>query len=371
MPKKPAPARSLCSSLGQLAIGCEQYWHRACLRFAKSTIEGRVMKMSCRLFAALLLGLASTVAAQAAEKIVYMNDWLPGGDKALPFYAVQKGLFAKAGLDVTVQTARGSSEGITRIGTGVADVGSGGLTALLQARAEQHVPVKAILSIFTMQPDANFVVEGSGINTLKDLVGKKVATATFTSSNVIWPLVLAANGIDESKVTLIKVDPAALVPMLAAGQADSTINWSTASPAFVVALAGDGRKLKIIPWSQYGFEGYGYSLFASEKMIAERPAALHGFVNAFVEGMKMALADPPDVARAMKTIFPAMDQALVEKQFLTIVPLIDNPITKAEGLGTFQKDRLYKTWEWTAKAQHLALDTIDPETAVDRSFVPK
>jgi NitT/TauT family transport system substrate-binding protein len=328
------------------------------------------MAMSRGLIAAALIILGSTAVAQAAEKIVYMNDWLPGGDKALPFYAVQKGLFAKAGLDVTVQTARGSSEGITRIATGTADVGSGGLTALLQARAEQNVPVKAVLSIFTAQPDANFVVEGSGINTLKELVGKKVATATFTSSNVIWPLVLTENSIDESKVTLIKVDPAALVPMLTSGQVDATINWSSASPAYVVALGGIGKKLKIIPWSQYGFDGYGYSLFASEKMIAERPQALHAFVNAFVEGMKMALADPKDVAKAMKAMFPAMDEALVEQQFLTIVPLIDNPISKADGYGTLRKDLLYKTWEWTAKAQRMLLNKIDPETAVDRSFIP-
>lgn len=329
------------------------------------------MHIARGMFAAFLLVLGLSATARAAEKISYMNDWLPGGDKALPFYAKEKGLFEKAGLDVTIQTARGSSEGITRIATGVGDVGSGGFTALLQARAEQHVPVKAILSIFTLQPDANFTVAGSGVNTLKDLEGKKVATATFTSSNVIWPLVLAANNIDASKITLLKVDPAALVPMLTSGQVDSTINWSTASPAFVTALGGVGKTLNIIPWSKYGFEGYGYSLFASEKMIAERPAALHAFVAAFVEGMKMALADPADVARAMKATFPQMDQSLVEKQFLTIVPLIDNPIEKAEGLGNFQKDRLYKTWEWTAKAQNMALNTIDPETAVDRSFIPK
>jgi NitT/TauT family transport system substrate-binding protein len=66
------------------------------------------------LVAAIFL-LAASSAGHAAEKLVYMNDWLPGGDKALPFYAVQKGLFAKEGLDVTVQSARGSSEAITRI----------------------------------------------------------------------------------------------------------------------------------------------------------------------------------------------------------------------------------------------------------------
>lgn len=324
-----------------------------------------------RLIFTLLLVLGSSVGAQAMEKIVYMNDWLPGGDKGLPFYAKAKGLFAKAGLDVTIQTARGSSDGITRIATGAADVGSGGLTALLQARSEQLVPVKAILSIFTMQPDATFTVTGSGIDTLGDLVGKKVATATFSSSNVIWPLVLAQNHIAQSKITVIKVDPSALVPMLTSGRVDATINWSTASPGFRTALAGIGKALNIIPWSKYGFEGYGYSLFASERMIAERPAALHAFVDAFVAAMQMALANPKDVAQALKATFPEMDQSLVENQFLTIVPLIDNPIEKAEGLGAFRKDRLYKTWQWTAKAQNVALDAMDPETAVDRSFIPK
>jgi NitT/TauT family transport system substrate-binding protein len=321
--------------------------------------------------AALLLVWGMGAAAHAADQILYMNDWLPGGDKALPFYAVQKGLFAKAGLDVTVQTARGSSEGITRIGSGSADVGSGGFAALLQAKAENNVPVTGVLSIFTMQPDAIFTVEGSSIKTLKDLEGKKIATATFTSSNVIWPVILKANGIDESKVTLIKVDPAALVPMLATGQVDGTINWSTAAPPFVKALAEGGKKLKMIPWADYGFEGYGYSLFVADKMIAERPEVVRTFVKTFVEGIKLALADPADVARSMKQIFPEMDEALVLEQFRTIVPLIDNPIEKAEGLGSFQKDRLFKTWEWTAKAQNMPLDKLDPEKAVNRSFIPK
>jgi NitT/TauT family transport system substrate-binding protein len=329
-----------------------------------------VMRVKCGV-AALLFLCGISVAAHAAEKLVYMNDWLPGGDKGLPFYAVQKGLFAKAGLEVSVQTARGSTEGLTRISTGTADVGSGGFAALLQAKAEQKIPVTAVLSVFTMQPDAILTVEGSPIKTLKDLEGKKIATATFTSSNVSWPIVLKANGVDESKIQLLKVDPAALVPMLATGRVDGTINWSTASHAFVKALAETGKKLKIIPWSDYGFDGYGYSVWVADKLIAERPEAVRAFVGAFIEGIKMALANPKDVAAALKATFPEMDTALVEQQFLTIVPLIDNPISKAEGIGTFQKERVFKTWEWTAKAQNMAITSFDPERAVNRSFIPK
>ena len=323
------------------------------------------------LFTFVVVSLLNVVTAQAADKLVYMNDWLPGGDKSIPYYAKQKGIFAAHALDVTIQTARGSSEAITRIATGSADVGSGGLAALLQARSESNVPVKAILGVFTLQPDAIFTIEGSSIKSLKDLDGKKIATATFTSSNVIWPLILQAEKIDPSKVTLLKVDPAALVPMLASGQVDGTINWTTAAPPFVKALGGSGKKLKILPWADAGFDGYGYSVFASDKLIKDHPDVVKRLAAAYVEAAKMAIANPDDVAKTMKIVFPEMDEALVKEQFMTIVPLMDNAISKAEGFGTLDTKRLAQTWDWTARAQNVPVGKLDPETAVDRSFQPK
>jgi NitT/TauT family transport system substrate-binding protein len=174
---------------------------------------------------AILIG--ASAPAFAAEKVVFLIDWLPAGDKAVPYLGVQKGLFAEEGLDVTIQSGRGSSDVMTKLGTGAADIGTGGLAALLQARAQTTVPVKAVMSIYTMQPDAIFTTEDSGISTLKDIAGKTSATATFSSSNVSWPLVLKANGIDPAKVDLLKADPGALAPMLAAGKVAGTINWVT------------------------------------------------------------------------------------------------------------------------------------------------
>ena len=309
--------------------------------------------------------------ARAADKLTYENDWLPGGDKAIPFYAQQRGFFTAEGLDVTIQTARGSSDAITKIATGSADAGSGGLAALLQAKAEANVPVTAVIGVFTVQPDATFTVEGSGINSLKDLEGRKIATATFTSSNVVWPLILQAASVDAAKVTLLKVDPGALPPMLAAGKVDATINWTTSTPLFNAALSSTGKTLKVLPWSTVGFDGYGYSVFVGDKLISERPDVVRQFVKAYIAATKAALANPADVAKAMKSLFPEMDEALVEQQFMTIVPLIDNDVTRAEGLGALNKARLAKTWEWTAKAQNMPLDKIDPEKAVNRDFLPK
>ena len=148
--------------------------------------------------------------------------------------------------------------------------------------------------------------------------------------------------------------------------------WPPAAPAFravmetyrdqMTALAA--RLLRGLALS-----GYGYSVFASDKAIAQRPETIRKFVKVMREAAAMAPTDPKGVAEAMKAAFPEMDPALIEAQFQTIVPLIDNPISKAEGLGTFDKERLAKTWEWTAKAQNIPLDKLDPEKSVTRVFL--
>ena len=332
-----------------------------------------MMKKLLALFAlagfALLIG--ANAAAVAAEKVVFMIDWLPAGDKAVPYLGVQEGLFAAEGLEVTIQSGRGSSDVVTKLGTGAADLGTGGLAALLQARAQTPVAVKAVASIYTLQPDAIFTTEGSGISSLKDVAGKTVATATFSSSNVVWPLVLRANEIDPAKVDLLKADPGALAPMLAAGKVAATINWVTVAPAFIKPLAETGKKLKVIAWSDYGFDGYGLSVFASEKMLTERPETVKKFMRAYMKATAKAIADPMAAAMALKAMVPEVDVEVARAQFAASVPLIVNAISKKDGEGAFDKALLAKTWKWTAEAQNMPLDKLDPETAVDRSFLPK
>jgi NitT/TauT family transport system substrate-binding protein len=321
--------------------------------------------------AGLVLLIGANAPAVAAEKVVFMIDWLPAGDKAVPYLGVQDGLFAAEGLDVTIQSGRGSSDVVTKLGTGAADMGTGGLAALLQARAQTPVAVKAVASIYTLQPDAIFTIDGSGISSLKDVVGKTVATATFSSSNVVWPLVLKANEIDPAKVDLLKADPGALAPMLATGKVAATINWVTVAPAFAKPLSETGKKLKVIAWSDYGFDGYGLSVFASEKILTERPETVKKFMRAYMKATAKAIADPKAAAMALKAMVPEVDAEVARAQFAASVPLIVNAISKKDGEGAFDKALLAKTWKWTAEAQNMPLDKLDPEATVDRSFLPK
>ncbi len=308
----------------------------------------------------------SMTIAHAADKLTFSNDWFPSGDKGIQFYAKQKGFFEKEGLDVTFITAKGSADSITRVATGSADVGSGSIVALLQAKKTSNVPVKTAVAFYNMPPDSIMVPEGSSIKSLKDLEGKKLATATFASSNVFWPLIVKAMNLDESKINLLKVDPAAMDPMLASGQVDGILSWMTSAPLTEAILAERKQKLKILPWSEIGFEGYSYSAIVSDKLIAERPDVARRFVRAITAAGKAAIKDPKGVAEAIKTQYPDVDESLMEKQFMSALPLMENRISASEGFGTINKERLQKTWSWVAKAQGHAENSLDPQSIVYR-----
>lgn len=308
-------------------------------------------------------------AAQAADKLTVQLDWLPGGDKSFVYAGLKEGFFAAEGLDVNIVPGRGSSDAITKIGSGAADVGFGGISALMMAAAESGVPVRAVMSLYSKQPDSLFTTEGSGINSLKDLAGKTVATSTFSSSNALWPIILESNGIDPAKVKLLKVDPATLAPMLAQGRVDATINWITVSPGFEAVLNKAGKKLHVLPWSAYGLDGYGWSVMASDKIIKERPDVLKRFVRALKKALLFSIANPEKAAADLNSVVPEAEVSVVAKEFRVSIPLLQNEISKRDGLGRFNPELLAATWVWVAKSMNYVPAKVDPEMLVDRSFL--
>lgn len=324
-----------------------------------------------RACAAIGVSVYLTSLAHAAEPITFLIDWLPAGDKAAVYLGVEKGLFKQEGLDVTIQSGRGSSDVVTKLGTGAADMGTGGLAALLQAKAQSAVPVTAVMAIYTRQPDAIFTTADSGVGSLKDLVGKTIATATFSSSNVAWPLLLKANGVPADGIRVLKVDPGALAPMLATGKVAATINWLTVAPAFAGPLKEVGKSFKALPWSEFGYEGYGLSVFASDRMLAKRPEVVRKFLAAYSKATEMANADPMAAAKALKAVVPEVEVERAAEEWTASIPLIVNDLSKANGMGAFEPGLLATTWKWVAEAQGLPLGSFDPATAVTGAYLPE
>jgi NitT/TauT family transport system substrate-binding protein len=321
-------------------------------------------------FAAAAAMMMTGAEAFAADKVIYQLDWLPSGEETFPYVAQQEGFFAEVNLDVEIRIGRGTTDVLSKMASGNAEFGSGGLGGLMQAATQGPMPVKAVLSIFNKQPDAIFTYEGSGIKTIKDLAGRTVTTATFTSSNALWPVIAEINGLDISKVTLIKADPTATAPMVANGKADALINWVTSGGEIEAVLKEAGKKMVVLPWSDFGLDGYGLALFASDAEIKNHPDIVRRFVAACQKGILFSLAHPEAAAKDLKALVPMVDLDAQIVEVRTTIPVTKNEISDKYGMGTFDPTLLHRTWEWIAKAQSHPLDKLNPETVVDRSFVP-
>ncbi len=318
--------------------------------------------------AALLASVA--LPAMAADKVTYQLDWLPGGDKAPIYVCIHQGFCADAGLEVTLEPGRGSSEAITKIATGTSDIGSAGIEALMAARVTESVPVTAVMNIFNTGPHAFYTTTESGITTLADVKGKSVATSPFTSSNVFLPLVLEENGMTEADITLTKADPGALGPLLMTGQSDAIIAWLTDVSRYQGQANEAGKDLVILPWADAGLELYSASLVASDTFLTERPDVAKRFIAAFKQSLEFANENPDAAAEAVAAIVPELKAEDVKGSWLDASKLAFNDVTATFGLGAFDADRLAATWTRVAAAQGLDPAALDPETVVDRSFMP-
>ncbi|MBO0214981.1 ABC transporter substrate-binding protein [Vibrio sp. Vb2880] len=317
----------------------------------------------------LSLSLACASASSwAADKVTFQLDWLPGGDKAPVYVAVQQGFFAEQDLDVTILQGKGSTDAITKVATGTADIGSSDIVALLVAKANDNVPVKAIYSLFSKAPYAFYALDDSAITGIKDVAGKTIVTSPFTSANVFLPLMLKKNGIDDSSVKVLKADPGALNPMLITGQSDIMISWMTDAVKNQQQAEQAGKKLTVLPWYDAGLEFYSSSIIASDRFLAKQPDVARRFVAAYAKAVAYTWANPEQSAADVHKMVPEVDTDQAADTIRSIRGLVLNEVSERDGVGVFTPNRLAETWKWTAEAQNIALDKLDPESAISRDF---
>jgi NitT/TauT family transport system substrate-binding protein len=196
-----------------------------------------------------------------------------------------------------------------------------------------------------------------------------LATATFSGSNQVWPVIAKNNKLNPDNVNFLEVDNNALGPMLAAGKVDAVISWVTSVPLYSKLAETSGIKLKVIPWSDFGLSGYNWSLIASDKIIKERPEVAKKFVRAFKKSLEFALAHSDQADKDVHDLAPDTDATTNTVEIEAMRPLVENEISKKTRLGVFDPSLVVETWKWVALSQGYPENKISPESVIDRSLV--
>src|SRR5438105_1051288 len=286
-------------------------------------------------------GLGHTQASPPAnQKIIFALNWFAVGDHAAYWVALDKGYYKAKGLDVELQNSKGSGDSIAKVDTNRADVGLADAVVVIP-RVAQGAKIKIVGAVFDLTPLNIWTRKDTGITKPKDLEGKLLAAPPGDSQRQLFPAFARINGVDASKVKWLNIEPAAKFVALSEKRADAVPDYTTGQPFWEKAVGREN--LVRMPWSDYGFDTYSMSIFASEKTMKERPKVLRDFLEASYMGWRDVMADPKGALEIFKKRVPDIDVALIEPNMMPGLELMKTDRFAKNGIGWIERAKMCRT----------------------------
>jgi NitT/TauT family transport system substrate-binding protein len=287
-----------------------------------------------------LVGL--TAEAQAPVKVVFALNWFAVGDHAAYWVALDRGYYKARGLEVELQNSKGSGDSIAKVDSGRADVGLADAVVVIP-RVAQGAKIKVVGAVFDLTPLNIWTRKDTGITKPKDLEGKLLAAPAGDAQRQLFPAFAKLNGVDESKVKWLSIEPAAKFVALSEKRADAVPDYTTGQPFWEKAVGKDN--LVRMPWSQFGFDTYSMSIMASDKTLNERPKVLRDFLAASYLGWRDVMQDPKGSLEIFKKRVPDIDLALIEPNMMLGLELMKTERYAKNGLGWMERAKMCRTVE--------------------------
>lgn len=327
--------------------------------------------MKFRTIIVLLASLFVASASYAETSIKFANDWKWEGPAAPLLLAWDTGLYSAEGLDVQMDTGKGSLDAIPRVASGTYEMGNADINSLIKFRDKNpDLPVKAIFMIYNAPPFAIVGRKSLGVNTPKDLEGKILGAPAPDGAYAQWNAFVKANGIDASQVTIENVGFPVREPMLAQGKVDAITGYAFSSFINLKANGVPEDDISVLLMREHGLDLYGNVILVNPQFAEENPEAVKGFLRATIKGFQATIADP---ASAVKHVINHNDVAREEVELERLIMAINQNIVtdevQANGFGGVVIERLQRSIDQIA-------DTYEFENrpavydVFDSSFLP-
>ncbi len=292
-------------------------------------------------------------------------NFLAGGPQAGFMYAKKLGYYKDAGLDVTIEEGQGSATTAILVAAGKAEIGFADAASVLPVRAKGG-PIKIIAPILQTNAFAIISLKEKNIVQVKDLLGKTLAVQPGTAQTALLIPLLAANGIDQSQLKIVNIDPSALVGTLLQGKVDAILAGADFQG---VQISDQGKQINEIFYKDVGIPTVGLSIVASEETITKEPDTLSKFVAASLKGWDAARKNPSAAAQSVADQFPAVGQAdQFRKQLEVDIKVLCGP--GAKSLGLVPTENWNKTYDLLTKYQGLPTTSPISDYYTNR-FLPK
>lgn len=309
---------------------------------------------------------ASGGASGATTPVSLMLNWYPYGEHAGFYYGVAKGIFAKHGIDLTIQAGQGSTKTVQAVGAGQVQFGWADTPALL-SNIDKGVKAKSIGVFLQTTPSSVQLFEEKGVKTPADLKGRTIAVSAGDAPTVMFPVYLQKAGLQASDVKTQNLDAAGKISAVLSGQVDGLIGFAHDQGPTIANRSG--KPMTYLRYADVGLNYYSNGLLASTDTIAGKADLVKRMVAATSEAYAAAAKDP-DAAKAMEGKDPQMPPLTVlTQQWQETVKLLTTSATSGKAPGV----NADADWDATIKvlADAALIGGVKPaSTYFDKSFQP-
>ncbi len=288
---------------------------------------GRSVALACF---GLALAFASNPAS-AAEKLVVARSSTTGFTFDALNIGIEKGIYAKDGLDVQMSVLEGSAKLHQAMLAGAIDIGLGAGTDL--AFLVKGSPETAVGAVMVGAGIYGLVIgPDSQIHAIADLKGKKIGISTVGSVTQWLVLRLAQQqGWQREDISMVTVgsNSTAQTAALETHQIDAVMG----NAALGWQLETKNRGRLFIPASQIVSNFLMNAAYSSNKLIAERPDALRAFLQGWYETIAWMHANRDETVTLARKI-DGFSQQVEERNYNSVMPSLSaDGKFPAEGLA--------------------------------------
>jgi len=301
--------------------------------------------------------------AIAADKIVLGTDWRAEPEHGGYYQAVATGLYAAAGLDVTIRQGGPQVNHNQLLAAGRIDIAVAPNSFIPLNFAEQKIPMVAVASMFQKDPAVLIAHAGQGSDTLEQLKGKKIMISPDTRIG-FWRFLKTKYGYTDDQIAPYTFN---LAPFLADPKAIQ--QGYLASEPYQIERAG--VKASVILLADSGYDSYASVLVTSRKMVEQKPDVVRRFVEATIKGWLSYINGDPAPAHALiKKDNPEATDGLLTYGHgkLKEHGIVDSGDAKAMGLGAMT-DARWKSFFDVMVANGLYPKDMDYRRAFTTEFV--
>jgi NitT/TauT family transport system substrate-binding protein len=258
---------------------------------------------------ALLAPIGSALAAEPQPISLMLNSPAAGYNSGFEL-AVTKGFYKDVGLDVTIEPGNGSAVAAQLVAAGRYDIAYADAAAVMNL-VKDGAKITIVSTILQSNPNQVTALASSGIKTIQDIRGKKVAIPNGYSQAAMFPLVLKHIGLTKDDITLVNMPAEAMVPSLLQGQVDVILG---SIDNFGVLLKKQGVKTVDFLFSDYGAATVSTGIIARTDFLQKNPDIVRRFVSASLKGWSAAIDDNAAALAAMSQLFPDAKKDLAQGQ---------------------------------------------------------